>query len=97
MGVVLALAAAATALGHYAPVIGGPVFGILLGILAALALPRLRSEPWTRGYEFAGRYVLQASIVVLGSGLSLQQVLQVGAGSLPDMAGTLAVALGGPR
>ncbi|NBH09167.1 putative sulfate exporter family transporter, partial [Amycolatopsis sp. SID8362] len=39
--------------------------------------------------------VLQASIVVLGTGLSLRQVLEVGGGSLPVMLGTLAVALGG--
>jgi uncharacterized integral membrane protein (TIGR00698 family) len=39
--------------------------------------------------------VLQGSIVVLGTGLSLQQVAQVGGSSLPVMLGTLAVALGG--
>lgn len=95
LAVVLVLAAAASWIGRYAPVIGGPVFGIVLGMLAPLALPLLRSERLARGYGFAGRHVLQASIVVLGTGLSLQQVMQVGASSLPVMAGTLVVALGG--
>lgn len=90
-----AVAAVATALGALLPVVGGPVFGILLGALAAAALPRLRSGHWAPGYEVASKPVLQASIVVLGTGLSLPQVIRVGGGSLPVMLGTLAVALGG--
>jgi uncharacterized integral membrane protein (TIGR00698 family) len=43
----------------------------------------------------ASKPVLQASIVVLGTGLSLQQVVKAGGESLPVMLGTLAVALGG--
>lgn len=94
-GVALAVvvATAATALGHLAPIVGGPVFGIVLGVLvAALLRPGDALRP---GLAFAGRYVLQASIVLLGTGLSLTQVASVGAGSLPVMLGTLAVALGG--
>lgn len=91
----IAVAAAATMLGQCAPVIGAPVFGILLGMLAAFALPPLRGERWRPGYQFAGRHVLQASIVILGAGLSLQQVVQLAGSSVPVMAGTLAVALGG--
>lgn len=93
--VVLALAAAAVPLGRLVPVIGGPVFGIVLGVLAGLLVPALRGS-WSRpGYEFASKTLLQLSIVVLGTGLSLQQVLRVGGDSLPVMLGTLAVALGG--
>ncbi|UOX90977.1 putative sulfate exporter family transporter [Amycolatopsis sp. FBCC-B4732] len=93
--VAVAVAAVATALGTLVPVVGGPVFGILLGALAAAVVPRLRGERWTPGYGVASKTVLQASIVVLGTGLSLRQVLAVGGGSLPVMLGTLAVALGG--
>lgn len=95
LAIAIALALVATLLGGLAPVVGGPVFGILLGMLAATALPWLREERWSAGYDFAGKQVLQASIVVLGTGLSLQQVVQVGASSLPVMLGTLTVALGG--
>ena len=93
--VVLALAAAAVPLGRLVPVIGGPVFGIVLGVLAGVLVPSLRGS-WSRpGYEFASKTLLQLSIVVLGTGLSLQQVVQVGGDSLPVMLGTLTVALGG--
>jgi uncharacterized integral membrane protein (TIGR00698 family) len=89
------VAAAATALGTLVPVVGGPVFGILLGVLTGAVVPGLRSERWTPGYGIASKHVLQSSIVVLGTGLSLRQVVRVGAESLPVMLGTLAIALGG--
>jgi uncharacterized integral membrane protein (TIGR00698 family) len=96
-GLVLALliAVVATLLGRMIPVIGGPVFAIVLGMLATLVVPALRSDRYVPGCAFAGRTVLQLSIVVLGTGLSLQQVVKVGGGSLPVMLGTLSVALGG--
>ncbi|WP_246485933.1 YeiH family protein [Kribbella qitaiheensis] len=92
---VLVLAAVAVPLGRLVPVVGGPVFGILLGVLAGVALPVLRSERMRPGYDFASKNLLQLSIVVLGTGLSLQQVVRVGGSSLPVMLGTLTVALGG--
>jgi uncharacterized integral membrane protein (TIGR00698 family) len=93
--VALVIAAVATALGKLLPIVGGPVFGILLGALAAAFVPGLRSARWKPGYDVASKPVLQLSIVVLGAGLSLRQVLDVGGQSLPVMLGTLAVALGG--
>ncbi|MEV6283064.1 putative sulfate exporter family transporter [Kribbella sp. NPDC051770] len=93
--VVLVLAMAAVPLGRLVPVVGGPVFGLVLGVLVGAVVPVLRGE-WARpGYEFASKFLLQVSIVVLGTGLSLQQVAHVGVGSLPVMLGTLAIALGG--
>ncbi|MGC4940310.1 YeiH family protein [Kribbella sp. DT2] len=93
--VVLVLATAAVPLGRLVPVVGGPVFGLVLGVVVGTCVPVLRGE-WSRpGYEFASKFLLQVSIVVLGTGLSLQQVARVGAGSLPVMLGTLAIALGG--
>jgi uncharacterized integral membrane protein (TIGR00698 family) len=96
-GLLLALvvAAVATVLGKLVPIVGGPVFGILLGALAAAVTPGLRAARWAPGYEVASKAVLQLSIVVLGTGLSLQQVVNVGGQSLPVMLGTVAVALGG--
>ncbi|WP_344112348.1 YeiH family protein [Kribbella alba] len=93
--VVLVLTGAAVPLGRLVPVVGGPVFGIVLGVLAGVAIPVLRGERLRPGYEFASKNLLQLSIVVLGTGLSLQQVVRVGGGSLPVMLGTLAIALGG--
>ncbi|MEV0798255.1 putative sulfate exporter family transporter [Kribbella sp. NPDC050281] len=93
--VVLLLTAIAVPLGRLVPVVGGPVFGIVLGVLSGLLIPTLRAERCRPGYDFAAKNLLQVSIVVLGTGLSLQQVARVGASSLPVMLGTLAIALGG--
>jgi len=95
LGAALGVAAVATVLGRFAPVIGGPVFAIVLGVVLAAAVPALRAPSLRPGLAVASKPVLQASIVVLGTGLSLRQVAQVGGESLPVMLGTVAVALGG--
>jgi uncharacterized integral membrane protein (TIGR00698 family) len=90
----LVLAALATPLGLLLPVIGAPVFAIVLGLLLGpLALRvggRDRLEP---GTGFAKGFLLQLAVVVLGSGLSLLTVARVGFSSLPVMLGTLAICL----
>ncbi|MGH3743805.1 MAG: YeiH family protein, partial [Mycobacteriales bacterium] len=94
----VAIAAVASVLGHVVPIVGGPVFGILLGVLTAVAMRRVvadRAAVLDRGAAVAGRGVLQVSIVLLGTGLSLTRVARTGASSLPVMLGSLAVALGG--
>lgn len=93
--VVVAVTAVAVPLGRLVPLVGGPVFGILIGVIAGSVIPLLRSETLRPGYDFASKTLLQLSIVVLGTGLSLQQVARVGLSSLPVMLGTLAIALGG--
>jgi uncharacterized integral membrane protein (TIGR00698 family) len=95
LAITLLVAATATGLGLLIPVVGGPVFAIVLGVLAATVIRPLRSTRLAPGYAVASKGVLQLSIVVLGTGLSLQQVVHVGVTSLPIMLGTLAVALGG--
>jgi uncharacterized integral membrane protein (TIGR00698 family) len=76
----LGLALVALGLGHLLPLIGGPVFGIVLGMLVRnVAAPDARFQP---GIQFAGKQVLQWSIVALGFGLSLGQVAQTGLQSL---------------
>jgi uncharacterized integral membrane protein (TIGR00698 family) len=91
MAAAIALAIAATFLGRLEPVIGGPVFGIVLGML--IATFRRGTDVLKPGAAFAGKQVLQASIVVLGTGLSLAQVAHTGLSSLPVMLGTLALCL----
>ena len=95
--VALAVAAVATVLGRAVPVVGGPVSGIVLGLLTAAVAGRVlgaaRVDRWRPGLAFASKPVLQASIVLLGATLSLDQVAVVGLASLPVMLGTLTVAL----
>lgn len=78
-------------LGAQVPVVGGPVFGILLGLLAGALLG---SRPaLTPGTAFAAKKVLQAAVVLLGLRLSLGEVARIGFETLPVMLGTLVLAL----
>lgn len=87
----VAIAAAATIIGAFFPIVGGPVSGIVIGVVvAAIVKPAQRFRP---GITVAGKFILQVSVVVLGAQLSLAQVVKVGLGSLPVMVGTLAVCL----
>lgn len=86
------IAALATVLGRLLPVIGAPVIAIVCGI--AVTCVRKPGRGLLPGIAFASRRVLQASIVVLGLGLSLNQVMSTGVRSLPVLLGTLLVALG---
>lgn len=93
LGLLLAVAIALLALllGRWAPLIGGPVFGIVLGIAVRhLFAP---GAAFTPGIAFGGKQVLQWSIVALGFGLSLEQVAKVGLESLSVTLVTMAVAL----
>jgi uncharacterized integral membrane protein (TIGR00698 family) len=86
-----AITAVATYLGGLAPLVGAPVFAIVLGIAAALVRP---AGPALRpGLAFTSKRVLKASIVLLGFGLSMRQVVRTGTDSLPVLLGSLAVVL----
>ncbi|KRE84797.1 hypothetical protein ASG75_13010 [Rhodanobacter sp. Soil772] len=91
-GLLLAVAIGLLALllGRWAPLIGGPVIGIVLGIVVRnLLSPGERYNP---GIAFAGKKVLQWSIIALGFGLSLSQVAKTGLESLSVTLVTMSVA-----
>ncbi|HEY6235548.1 MAG TPA: putative sulfate exporter family transporter [Candidatus Elarobacter sp.] len=92
-GILLAAAVAAVAVvcAHFAPLVGAPVFAIVLGV-AIRALVRLPAA-CKPGLAFSARTVLQAAIVVSGFGLSLAVVTRTGLSTLPVTLGTIAVAL----
>jgi uncharacterized integral membrane protein (TIGR00698 family) len=93
LAVALAVGLVATGLGRLAPLVGGPVVGILLGVgVRRLMGDRPALAP---GVSFSAKVVLQAAVVLLGAGLSLRQVAHTGASALPVMVGTLTVALVG--
>lgn len=87
----LGVAVVAYVLGHFVPIVGGPVFGIVIGGLVALV--RKPGAQFAPGIRFASKYVLQASIVVFGATLELREILGSGLHSLPVMLGTLAITL----
>ena len=87
----LVVAAFAYALGRAVPIVGGPVFGIVIGV--AVALARKPEAALKTGIKFASKQVLQLSIVLLGFNLQLQEVVGGGLRSLPVMLGTLVIVL----
>ena len=85
----LVFAVPAYFLGQYFPIIGGPVFGILLGmVFASVWRPAVLEE----GIAYTGKKVLQYSIILLGFEMNLYHVLDTGAKSVSVMVCTLATA-----
>jgi uncharacterized membrane protein YadS len=69
------------------------VSGIVIGVAVGMILTQ---RPVLKpGIKFSSKFVLQLSVVVLGSQLSLAQVATVGLESLPVMLGTLVLCLVG--
>lgn len=87
----LVIALVAYELGRLAPIIGGPVFGIVIG--AAAAFIRKPAPILRPGIKIASKQVLQFSIILLGLNLQLQEVVGGGLRSLPVMLGTLVLVL----
>ncbi|MCD5002203.1 YeiH family putative sulfate export transporter [Enterococcus saccharolyticus] len=86
----LVLGGVAAFLGTQFPVIGGPVFGILLGLLVAL-FPR--PTAFQSGISFTSKKILQYAIILLGFGMNLYQVMAVGSQSLIIILSTITTAL----
>lgn len=80
-------------LGTAFPIVGGPVFGILFGMVIALFWKQERRGAVQAGIAFTGKKVLQYAVILLGFGLNLAQIAEVGAASLPIICSTIATAL----
>ncbi len=78
-------------LGDKFPIIGSPVFGILIGII----INNIWEKPngTIEGINFTSKKILQWSVIVLGAGLSFNQVRQTGLESLSITLITIFVAL----
>ncbi len=85
------LAVPAYLLGIVLPVIGAPVFGILLGMLSGLVIKD--HTKLTPGMQFTSKKVLQAAVVLLGFGMNLGVVVKTGMTSLPVIVSTISVSL----
>ena len=84
------IAACAYFLGKKFPVIGGPVFGILFGIILNNFN---RPESLEAGIKFTSKKVLQLAVVLLGFGLNLGEIIVVGKSSLLIILSTISTAL----
>ena len=89
----LIVAVPAWLLGKQFEVVGGPVFAILIGMVLALAVPARAGEPLQRGVKFTSKKILQYAVILLGFGLNLAQIAQVGATSLPIIVSTITTSL----
>jgi len=91
-GFLLSFVAAVIAynLGRLVPVVGGPVFGILLGILLASvwAVPAI----FRNGIKFTSKYILQMAVILLGFDINMSSVIKVGQESLVVLVVTLSAA-----
>ena len=90
----LLIAAAATALVSFVPileVVGAPVIAIIAGMIIALFYKDKKST--AAGITFTSKKVLQYAVILLGLGLNLTTVGQVGAQSLPIIVSTIATSL----
>ena len=87
---VIAIAVPAWILGQHISLIGGPVFGILFGlILSGIRKP----AEIKKGVGICSKKVLQGSIILIGFGLNMQSVLAVGKQSIVVMICTITVSL----
>ncbi len=87
----LSLAIPAWLLGGLVPVIGGPVFSILLGMLTAILLKEKRVvKP---GISFTSKKILQYAVILLGFGINLSVIASIGLQSLPIILSTICTSL----
>jgi uncharacterized membrane protein YadS len=89
IGLSLLAALAAWTAGRALPVIGGPVFGILFGMVLAFWK---RPPRFQKGIQFSSKKLLQAAIVLLGFEMDLASVARTGAESLLVLVFTLLAA-----
>ncbi|HFI0637265.1 TPA: YeiH family protein [Streptococcus suis] len=92
-GVVLCLVLALVGqwLGGLFPLVGGPVFALLIGM--SLHSYVARKNAFQPGLTFTSKKILQYAVICLGFGLNLSAVLAVGRQSLPIILSTISFAL----
>lgn len=86
IGLAALIAVPAWLLGKAFPVVGSPVLGILFGMVLAFWK---RPVFFNEGVGYTGKKLLQYSIILLGFGMNLYNVLRVGSQTLLLMAFTL--------
>lgn len=87
----LLIAVPAWIAGSYVPIIGGPVFAILLGMIITLFIKDRTKFQY--GISFTSKKILQYAVILLGFGLNLSVVLETGKQSLPIIIATITTSL----
>ncbi len=92
-GIVLCLCIALVCffLGKRFPIIGGPVFAIVAGMVITLLMRD--KKKFESGIRFTSKKVLQYAVILLGFGLNLQVIFRTGKQSLPIIVCTISASL----
>ena len=89
--VCLVMAVPCWLLGQRFPIVGGPVFGILAGMIITLLWhDKSAAQP---GISFVSKKVLQYAVILLGFGMNLSVIWQTGKQSLPIILVTITTSL----
>ena len=93
MGILLCLVIAVPAfyMGKLFPVIGGPVFAILAGMVITLFIKE--KGGLKAGITFTSKKILQYAVILLGFGMNLSDILSKGSQSLPIIISTISTSL----
>lgn len=78
-------------LGRLVPVVGGPVFAILIGMIVTYFIRK--EDAFRPGVAFTSKKILQFAVVLLGFGMNITDILLKGKQSLPIIIATISTAL----
>lgn len=87
----IAIAIPSTILGSLLPIIGGPVFAIIIGMVLAHLIKN--HTLFESGIKFTSKKILQYAVVLLGFGMNLEVVMETGKQSLPIIICTITTSL----
>lgn len=93
LGVILCLIISLPAyyLGKMFPLVGGPVFAILMGMIITCFLKD--KSKVQEGITFTSKKILQYAVILLGFGMNLKDILKIGSSSLPIILSTITTSL----
>ena len=78
-------------IGKIVPVIGAPIFAIIIGMVATQLLNN--KDKLQTGISFASKKILQYAVILLGFGLNLSTIFATGKKSLPIIIATISTSL----
>ena len=91
IGLCLIISVVCFFLGRLFPIIGGPVFAIIAGMIITIFMKD--KTAFQEGINFTSKKILQYAVILLGFGLNLSVIAQTGKQSLPIIIATIATYL----
>lgn len=93
LGIILCLIIAIPSfyMGKLFPVVGGPVFAILAGMVITQLIKE--KSKFKTGITFTSKKILQYAVILLGFGMNLSDILSKGSQSLPIIISTISISL----